>query len=295
MVWPDRLCIVGNPEVILGHHTTPQLAPSSHLGMWEKLVNRAPYHNTLFDTLEIAARRLSLFYALPGPSGEPFDTSANGGRFGQPFWRCSISPVRSRPQELERAQPKSVNPKAHKHTRKRNTTLVLEVLERRPKSSETGRASGHNTTEGVFCCACLGNDVARPEHLDYVAPTSGTCTMSKWRKRPESSPNNPQNRTHKTADSSRRNFLQTAGVTAGAVLIPESLWAQGKHATASESQFYFSTNQPAVHDHARSSLGLGFFQEPGRSNLCGRHGLEAIHRFPDIENAGVRRRRLGLC
>src|ERR1035437_3726099 len=36
--------------------------------------------------------------------------------------------------------------------RKRNTTLVLDVLERCPKSLEIGRASRHNATEGVSCC-----------------------------------------------------------------------------------------------------------------------------------------------
>jgi hypothetical protein len=63
--------------------------------------------------------------------------------------------------------------------------------------------------------------------------------MSKGRKRPEPSSNNPKNRTRKTADSSRRNFLQTAGVAAGAVLIPESLWGQGKHATATNRNSTF--------------------------------------------------------
>jgi len=56
--------------------------------------------------------------------------------------------------------------------------------------------------------------------------------MSKLPKRPESSPSNPRNQTGKTANSSRRNFLKTAGVTAGAVLIGESRWAQGQPATA---------------------------------------------------------------
>ena len=49
----------------------------------------------------------------------------------------------------------------------------------------------------------------------------------------------PQNQTDKKADSSRRNFLKTAGVTAGAVLIRESLWAQGKPATATKRNFAF--------------------------------------------------------
>ena len=63
--------------------------------------------------------------------------------------------------------------------------------------------------------------------------------MSKWRKRSESSLNNPQSRTHKPADTSRRNFLKTAGVTAGAALIREPLWARGKSAAAANGKFAF--------------------------------------------------------
>jgi hypothetical protein len=51
------------------------------------------------------------------------------------------------------------------------------------------------------------------------------------------SSNNPRNRT--TADSSRRNFLKTGGVTVGAVLIRESFWAQGKPATARNHDLAF--------------------------------------------------------
>jgi hypothetical protein len=63
--------------------------------------------------------------------------------------------------------------------------------------------------------------------------------MSKWRKRSESSLNNPQSRTHKPADTSRRNFLKTAGVTAGAALIREPLWARGKSTAAANGKFAF--------------------------------------------------------
>jgi hypothetical protein len=63
--------------------------------------------------------------------------------------------------------------------------------------------------------------------------------MSKWRKRSESSLNNPQSRAHKPADTSRRNFLKTAGVTAGAALIREPLWARGKSAAAANGKFAF--------------------------------------------------------
>src|SRR5580693_2744030 len=61
--------------------------------------------------------------------------------------------------------------------------------------------------------------------------------MSKSPKRSESSRNHPQNRTRKTADSSRRNFLKTAaGAAASTVLIRESLWAQSRpvNATAAD-------------------------------------------------------------
>ena len=63
--------------------------------------------------------------------------------------------------------------------------------------------------------------------------------MSNWRKRPQFLPNKTKNLTHKTADTSRRNFLKTAGVTAGAVLIPESLWAQGKPAATANRNLVF--------------------------------------------------------
>src|SRR5437879_4982948 len=61
--------------------------------------------------------------------------------------------------------------------------------------------------------------------------------MSRWRKRPESSTKNPQDRT--TTESSRRNFLKTAGITAGAVLVRESLWARGKATIATDRNFAF--------------------------------------------------------
>jgi hypothetical protein len=63
--------------------------------------------------------------------------------------------------------------------------------------------------------------------------------MSKWRKRSESSLNNPHSRTQKPADTSRRNFLKTAGVTAGAALIREPLWARGKSAAPANGKFAF--------------------------------------------------------
>jgi hypothetical protein len=38
-----------------------------------------------FDTREIVADRSNLFYGLPGPPGEPFDTGNGRRRFGQAF------------------------------------------------------------------------------------------------------------------------------------------------------------------------------------------------------------------
>ncbi len=63
--------------------------------------------------------------------------------------------------------------------------------------------------------------------------------MRKWRKQPEFLPNNPQERTHEATGSSRRDFLKTAGVAAGAALIPELVWAQGKPASATNHNSTF--------------------------------------------------------
>ena len=63
--------------------------------------------------------------------------------------------------------------------------------------------------------------------------------MRKWRKHSKSSRSNPQEQIQETAASSRRDFLKTAGVTAGAVLIGEPLWSQGKPATATSRKFAF--------------------------------------------------------
>ncbi len=63
--------------------------------------------------------------------------------------------------------------------------------------------------------------------------------MSKARKGSESSTNNPLSQTDNTADFSRRNFLQTAGVAAGAALFPESLWTQSEHANATNHHATF--------------------------------------------------------
>jgi hypothetical protein len=63
--------------------------------------------------------------------------------------------------------------------------------------------------------------------------------MRKERKLQDSSPTEPENKSHRPSNPSRRNFIKTVGATAGAALIPESLWAQGqpaittKHGSAS--------------------------------------------------------------
>ena len=51
--------------------------------------------------------------------------------------------------------------------------------------------------------------------------------MTKSRRQPESSPNNKVQDTCSASGASRRDFLKTAGATAGAYLIGESLWPQG--------------------------------------------------------------------
>jgi hypothetical protein len=70
---------------------------------------RLLYQNTWFGTGGIAANRPSHFFALLGRSGEPFDTSTDRGRFGQPFRRGPITPLQWPPQVLEKAESKSVN------------------------------------------------------------------------------------------------------------------------------------------------------------------------------------------
>jgi hypothetical protein len=52
--------------------------------------------------------------------------------------------------------------------------------------------------------------------------------MSKSRKQPEFSPSDETRETSNSANASRRDFLKAAGATAGAALIGESLWSQGK-------------------------------------------------------------------
>ncbi len=118
--------------------------------------------------------------------------------------------------------------------------------------------------------------------------------MSKWRKRSESALNNPQSHTHKPADTSRRNFLKTAGLTAGAALIPASSLAQGKSAAAANGKFAFPQINQQFMITPDQAWDWDCFQEPGRPHLCRQRGLEALHRLPDLEDAGVRRRRPGL-
>lgn len=64
--------------------------------------------------------------------------------------------------------------------------------------------------------------------------------MSKWRKRRTPPRDSLGNRTEKTSDSSRRNFLKTTGVTAGALLLQGALRVQGEPATAAQRNLAFS-------------------------------------------------------
>jgi hypothetical protein len=77
---------IGNGAVGVGRSAPKAGAPGG-------LRLSSMHRNTWFDTRGIAANRPSHFYALPGPSGEPFDTSADRGPFGQPFKRCPITPL----------------------------------------------------------------------------------------------------------------------------------------------------------------------------------------------------------
>jgi hypothetical protein len=52
--------------------------------------------------------------------------------------------------------------------------------------------------------------------------------MSKLKKHPEFSRNNPKKEILNNSNSSRRDFLKTAGATAGAALMRETLWSQGR-------------------------------------------------------------------
>ena len=101
-------------------------------------------------------------------------------------------------------------------------------------------------------------------------------------------------RKRRDARHSRRNFLKTAaGVSAGAMLMRDPLWAQsapGGKAAASA----LAEDPPALHDHAEAGAGLARLQGRVRSHLRRQHGVEALHRLPDLEDAGVRRRRSRL-
>ncbi len=87
-----------------------------------------------------------------------------------------------------------------------------------------------------------------------------------------------------TTGSSRRKFLEAAaGVTAGTVLGRRPLAAQSGRAgeaAAARSDPTLSRIDPAVHDHARSGVGLEPVQSPGRSHLRRQHRAgSALHDF----------------
>src|SRR5580704_4343844 len=86
------------------------------------------YQNTWFDTRVIVANRPSHFFALPGPSSEPIDTSTDRGRFGHPFRRGPITTLQGPPQALEKAEPRSVNSGAQKQMRLLKKSVVSYVF-----------------------------------------------------------------------------------------------------------------------------------------------------------------------
>ncbi len=100
----------------------------------------------------------------------------------------------------------------------------------------------------------------------------------------------------KKMDSTRRGFLKTAGAAAGAAFMPKSLWAQspGVEGARSGRAGRLPENQSAIHDDARSGVGMERLQEPGRPHLRRRRGLEALHRLSPLEDAGVWCRRSRL-
>src|SRR6476620_10602512 len=63
--------------------------------------------------------------------------------------------------------------------------------------------------------------------------------MSKSDKLQEFLPDNSRKRSQHTTGSSRRDFLKTAGVTAGAVMMGESLWAAGSPMPVTNFKFAF--------------------------------------------------------
>ena len=91
---------------------------------------------------------------------------------------------------------------------------------------------------------------------------------------------------NRASNSSRRDFLKTAaGVAAGAPLPnPSGGPRRTRHPSVSQ-------HRSEVHDHPRSGVGVECVQGPGRSDLRRQRRLEALHRLPDLEDAGVRRRR----
>src|SRR5260370_26448719 len=66
--------------------------------------------------------------------------------------------------------------------------------------------------------------------------------MSKRRQQQESLRKKAKDRAHREPDSSRRNFMKTAGAAAAALLIRDSAWAQGKPAKAATLDFLSQIN-----------------------------------------------------
>src|SRR5260370_24750751 len=86
--------------------------------------------------------------------------------------------------------------------------------------------------------------------------------MSKGRQQQESLRKKGRDRANREPDSSRRNFMKTAGAAAAALLIRDSAWAQGKPAKAATLDFL-----PQINPHFMitpdQSWDWASFKSPG--------------------------------
>jgi hypothetical protein len=103
--------------------------------------------------------------------------------------------------------------------------------------------------------------------------------LSNWRNHPEYSRGNPEKQTHRTADSSRRNFLKTAGVATGATLIPQSFWAQGKQATATSGNSTFPRINPQFMITPDQAWDWASFKSQGGPTYAGGPGWKRYTDF----------------
>ena len=101
-------------------------------------------------------------------------------------------------------------------------------------------------------------------------------------------------RKRRDARHSRRNFLKTAaGVSAGAMLMRDPLWAQNAPGGKAAASASLKIHQPYMIT-PKQALDWHVFKAECGPDLRRQHGLEALHRLPDLEDAGVRRRRSRL-